>query len=130
MQGSFLGFKFRHLVIVVILLLVLFLGLYFLTIQSDAYGEAEHFAQTNPEVMKVTGPISEIRFKFWSGFHVNYSGSGGEASFVLNVKGGKEESALDIRMLRIANSWHVQEAYLTTKNQKGIPIDLSYPPVQ
>jgi hypothetical protein len=101
----------------------LFIGLYFFTIQSDAYQEAMHFALTSPELMNVTGPISEVNLNFWSGFHVIESGSGGEASFVLSVKGKKDESVvLDVRMMRAANSWIVNEAYLTTKNQKGIPI--------
>jgi hypothetical protein len=108
---------------VAVLLVTLFIGLYFFTIQSDAYQEATHFALTNPEVMNLTGPISEVSLNFWSGFHVTYSGSGGEASFVLSVKGEKAESVvLDVRMMRAANSWNVIEAYLTTKSKKGIPI--------
>lgn len=119
---GFFGFTRRHFVIVAVLLVTLFIGLYFFTIQSDAYQEAKHFALTNPEVMNLAGPVSEATLRFWSGFHVTYSGSGGEASFVLSVKGEKEESILDVRMTRTANSWSVIEAYLTTKNQKGIPI--------
>lgn len=119
---GFFGFKFRHFVIVVVLLVTLCLGLYFFTIQSDAYQEAKHFALTNPEVMNLTGPISEVSLRFWSGFHVTYSGSGGEASFVLSVKSEKEKSILDVRMTRVANSWNVVEAYLSTRSQKGIPI--------
>jgi len=120
---GFFGFKRRHLVMVAVLLVTLFIGLYFFTVQSDAYQEATYFALTNSEVMQLTGPVSEVSLNFWSGFHVTYSGSGGEASFVLSVKGEKDESAvLDVRMTRAANSWNVIEAYLTTKNQKGIPI--------
>jgi len=119
---GFLGFTHRHLAIVVVFLVTLLIGLYVFTLQSDAYQEAKRFALTNPEVMNLAGPISEVTLRFWSGFHVTYSGSGGEASFVLDVKGGKEESILDVRMTRVANSWNVIEAYLTTKDQKGIPI--------
>jgi hypothetical protein len=105
---------------VAVLVVTLFVGLYFFTIQSDAYQEATHFALTNPEVMNVTGPISEVSLNFWSGFHVTYSGSGGEASFVLSVKGEKDESiVLDVRMMRAANSWNVTDAYLTSKIHKG-----------
>jgi hypothetical protein len=105
-SAGFFGFKLRHLVTVVFLLVTLFVGLYFFTIQSDAYQEATHFALTNPEVMDATGPVSEVSLNFWSGFHVTYSGSGGEASFVLSVKGEKDESVvLDVRMMRTANSW-------------------------
>jgi len=122
-ETSFLGFKLRHFIIASVLLLALMAGLYLFTIQSDAYQEAEHFALTNLEVMSLTGPISEVNLKFWSGFHVIYSGSDGEASFVLSVKGKKDESVvLDVRMMRAANSWIVNEAYLTSKNHKGIPI--------
>lgn len=99
-------------------------GLYLFTIQSDAYQEAEHFALTNSEVVQVTGPVSEVSFNFWSGFHVTSSGSGGEASFIFSLKGEKENSILDVRLARTANSWDVVEAYLSTKNQKGIPIKL------
>lgn len=123
-QNASLGFTRRHLVIVVALLAILFVGLYFFTIQSDAYQEAKHFATTNQEVMSLAGPISEVTLRFWSGFHVTYSGSSGEASFVLSMRGGKEESILDVRMTRTANSWTVIEAYLSTKDQKGIPIKL------
>lgn len=119
---GFFGFTRRHFVIVAVLLVTILIGLYFFTIQSDAYQEAKHFAVTNPEVVNLTGSVSEVTLRFWSGFHVTYSGSGGEASFVLSVKGEKEESILDVRMTRTANSWNVIEAYLTTKNQKGIPI--------
>jgi hypothetical protein len=118
------GFKLRHLGIIVILVMSILGGLYLFTIQSDAYQEAEHFALTNSEVIQLTGPVSEVRFKFLSGFHVTSSGSGGEASFVFSLKGEKEESILDVRMARTANSWDVVEAYLSTKNQKGIPIKL------
>lgn len=121
-KKGFLGFKLRHLVIVGIILAVLLIGLYYFTIQSDAYQEAEHFALTSSEVAQITGPISEASLKFWSGFHVASSGSGGDASFVFNLKGEKEESILDVRLIRTANSWTVVEAYLTTKSQKGIPI--------
>lgn len=117
-----LRFRLRHLVIVATLLVVLLAALYYFTIQSDAYQEAEHFALTSSEVAKMTGPISEANLKFWSGFHVASSGSGGDASFVFNLKGEKEESILDVRLIRTANSWTVVEAYLTTKSQKGIPI--------
>lgn len=120
---GFFGFKRRHLVMVAALLVTLFIVLYSFTVQSDAYQEATHFALTNSEVTQLTGPVSDVSLNFWSGFHVTYSGGGGEASFVLNVKGEKAESAvLDIRMVRVANSWNVLEAYLTTKNKKGIPI--------
>ena len=121
-KKGFLRFKLRHLVIVGILLVVLLIGLYYVTIQSDAYQEAEHFALTSSEVAQIAGPISEASLKFWSGFHVASSGSGGDASFVFSLKGEKEESILDVRPIRTANSWTVVEAYLTTKSQKGIPI--------
>ena len=60
---GFFGFKLRHFVMVAVLLVTLFVGLYFFTIQSDAYQEATHFAMTSPEVRSVTGPISEISLK-------------------------------------------------------------------
>ena len=122
---SILGLKPRHLIVSAILLLALLVGLYLFTIQSDAYMEAERFAMTNPDVHKLTGPISEVGLKFWSGFHVTYAGSGGEASFVLELNAGEAVSILDVRMTRMANSWNVMEAYLTTKTQKGVPIKLS-----
>jgi len=122
LKKGFFGVRLRHLVIVGILLTVLLIGLYFFTIQSDAYQEAERFALTSSEVAQMTGPISEVSLKFWSGFHVASSGSGGDASFVFSLKGEKEESILDVRLIRAANSWTVVEAYLTTKSQKGIPI--------
>jgi hypothetical protein len=121
-SSGFFGFKRHHLVIVAVLLVTLLVGVYFILIQSEAYEEAQHFALTDPEVRNLTGSISEVNLRFWSGAHVTYSGSGGEASFVLSVKGEKEEAILDVRMTRTANSWNVIEAYLTTKNQKGIPI--------
>jgi hypothetical protein len=42
-SAGFFGFKLRHFVMVALLLVTLFVGLYFFTIQSDAYQEATHF---------------------------------------------------------------------------------------
>ena len=110
---SSLRIKQRHLIIIAVLLSTLLLGLYFFTIQGEAYKEAERFAKTNAEVLGLTGPISEVGFKFWSGFHVTYAGSGGDASFVLELKVGEGASVLDVRMTRRANSWKVSAGVRT-----------------
>lgn len=119
------GFKPRHLVIIVVLLSILTLGLYFFVAKSDAYEEAVHFARTNPEVMKRIGNVSEVSLKFLDGFNIVYSGSGGEASFILSLKSEREESVLDVRLKRVANSWRVEDAYLSTMSEKVIRIQAS-----
>lgn len=112
-------FKPRYLLIVILFLLTLVV-LYFTG--SDAYEDAKHFAQTNPEIAKRIGHVSEVSMRFWDGFHITESGSGGNASLVLELKGEREEAVLDIRLRRIANSWRVEDAYLSTKNEKGISV--------
>lgn len=115
-------FRPRHLLIVAILLLVLVAGLYVFAIQSDAYKNAEYFALTDPGVAKRTGRISSVGLRFLDGFHITYSGSGGDASFVIGLKGEMGESVLDVRLVRMANSWRVAEAYLSTPNEKNVAI--------
>jgi hypothetical protein len=116
------GFKPRHLLIIIVLLSVLVLGLYLFATKSDAYEEAEQFARTNPEVAKRIGNVSEVNLRFLDGFHVTSSGSGGDASFVFGLKGERGESVLDVRLKRVANSWRVEDAYLTTKNEQGVRV--------
>lgn len=126
---SFLRITPRHVMIFAVLLSTFLIGLYFFTIQSEAYKAAERFAKTNVEVRELTGSVSEVGLKFWSGFHVTYAGSGGEASFVLELNNEEGTAVLDVRMTRMADSWNVTEAYITTKTQKGVPIKPTHPPV-
>ncbi|NJL16806.1 MAG: hypothetical protein HC938_06000 [Nitrospira sp.] len=86
---SFFSNNKRNLLIMAVIITSLLLGLRFFTIQTDAYQEAEQFAKSNSDVLELIGPVSELKWKFWSGFDVNYAGSGGEASFVFEVKGRK-----------------------------------------
>ncbi len=116
------GFRPRHVSIIFVLLSFLVLGLYFFATKSDAYEEAEQFARTNPEIAKRIGRVSEVNFQFLDGFHVASSGSGGDASFVLGLKGEQGESVLDVRLKRVANSWRVEDAYLTTKSEHGVRV--------
>ncbi|ULA62434.1 MAG: hypothetical protein LZF86_20031 [Nitrospira sp.] len=118
----FFSIKKRDVFIIVVMVTALFWGLRFFTVQSDAYQRAEQFAKSNSDVLEFIGPVSEVNWKFWSGFDVNYVGSGGEASFVFELKGRKSEAVLDVRMKRTANSWNVTEAYVTTDGQKVVSI--------
>jgi len=125
LRSGILGFRVRHLVIVIIILFILASGLFYYVAQSDAYEVAEHFARTRPEVLNRVGAVSEVRWRFLDGFHLTYSGSGGDASIVLAVRGDKEEVILDIRMRRVANLWDVEAAYVSTKNEKAILIQMA-----
>jgi len=118
------GFKIRHLVIIAAILLALAIMLYLFATRSDAYEEAVYFAKSNPEVARRIGAVSDVNLRFWDGFHIIYSGSGGDASFVLSVKSQKQKtpSILDVRMKRVADSWQVKAAYLSTNTEKGISI--------
>ena len=121
------GFKPRHLVILLVFLAVFFPGLYLFAIKSDAYEYAEYFARTNPEIAKQCAPL-EVEFRFWEGFHITYSGGDGEANFVLNLRGQKQEvCTLDIRLRRAADLWRVDNAYLATKGGKAIQIKSTMP---
>jgi hypothetical protein len=121
-EGGSWGFKRRHAVIIVVLLVVIISGLYFFATTSDAYDEAEHFGRSNPDVVEKIGPIAAIKFKFLDGFNITYAGSGGDASFVLGLTGQRGEAVLDVRLARAANTWHVEQAYLSTNGMKGLPL--------
>lgn len=116
------GFKPRHLVIIAILLVIFIPALYFFATRSDAFDAADQFSRTSMEVSKRVGTVSDVGLRFLDGFHVTFAGSGGEASFVLDVKGDKGDAVVDVRLRRAANVWRVEHAYLTTKTEKGIPI--------
>lgn len=122
LRGGFLGFRLRHLVIVVIILSFLAAGLVLYVTQSDAYAVAQNFARTQPIVLEKVGTVSEVRWKYLDGFHLTYSGSGGDATFVFAVVGNKEQVTLDIRMKRVANSWTVETAYMKTASGKPMVI--------
>lgn len=116
------GFRPRHLVMMAAILAVLVVGLYVFVVQSDAYDEAVEFARSNSEIANRVGTVSQVSMRFWDGFHVNYAGSGGDASFVLALRGQREDSVLDVRLKRVANVWRVEEVYLSTKGDKGVKL--------
>ena len=112
------GFKPRHLVIIVVFIAIFFPTLYFLATQSEAFGAAEQFARTSPDVSKRVGNVSGVELRFFDGFHV----TGDESGFVMDVKGGKGDAIVDVRLRRAANIWRVEQAYITTKSEKGVSI--------
>jgi len=124
----FVGPNLRYFLYFATIVSGLLIWLYFSTIHGEAYREAERFVMTNPDVLKHTGTSSRVGLKFWSGFDVTYAGSGGEASFVLETQGREENFTLDVRMTRVADSWIVREAYISSKKLKGVQIELSRPP--
>ena len=63
-KKGFLGFRFRHLMIVGILLTLLLIGLYYFTFRVMPTRKAEHFALTSPEIARITGPVSKVSLKF------------------------------------------------------------------
>jgi len=123
LRHGFLGFRLRHLIVVIIILSMLAIGLFVYVTHSDAYAVAQNFARTQPRVLAKVGAVSELRWRFLDGFHLTYSGSGGDATFVFAVVGAKEKAILDIRMKRIADSWVVESAYMKTPGEKPIAIE-------
>ena len=112
------GFRPRHLVIIAILLVVVVAGAYLTAIHSDSYEEAVEFARSSPEVTKNIGTVAEVKFRFWDGFHVSNAGSGGDASFVLDLEGQRGTAILDVRLTRAAERWSVAQAYLRTTGKE------------
>ena len=89
-----------------IFLVLFFPLLYFLTVTTSAY-EAAHLAVLSSEkVTSTTGPISAIRFRFWSGFSV-VDGTGGSAHFTFSVRGSNRAGVADIRLQNRAGRWEV-----------------------
>ncbi|MGE5823149.1 MAG: cytochrome c oxidase assembly factor Coa1 family protein [Bacteroidota bacterium] len=116
------GFRPRHLVIIAILLVVVVAGAYLTAIQSDSYAEAVQFALSSSEVTNSIGTVAEAKLRFWDGFHVSYAGSGGDASFVLDLKGKHGTAILDIRLTRAAERWRVEQAYLRAAGKEVIQV--------
>ena len=108
----FVGFKKRHIVLIVSLLLVFFAALYGFAITSDAFEAAEHFARSSPEVLKQAGTVEKLSFRPLGGFHITYSGAAGSASFLFEARGSLRTVTVDVRLLRRAEIWEVENLYV------------------
>lgn len=95
--------KPRHVVAFVVFVPLMLGLLYFFTRNTEPYETAEHFLRSDGRIASAVGPVAQVNFKFWQGFHF----TGGEASFTFEVTGSKGASLVELQLQRSAGTWRV-----------------------
>lgn len=95
--------KPRHLVALVVFVPLMLGVLYFFTRTTEPYEAAEHFLRSDARIASAVGPVTQVNFKIWEGFHF----TGGEANFTFEVAGSKGESVVALQLQRSAGTWRV-----------------------
>lgn len=102
--------KARHVVALAVFLVLLLALLYVVARHTDPYEAAERFLMSDARVSAAVGPVKQIDFKFWDGFHFISSSNGGEANFTFEVTGGKGVSTIEVHLRSSSGTWHVVTA--------------------
>lgn len=98
--------KRRH-VIALVVFLVLFLPLlYVVARHTEPYDTAEQFLLSDSRIASSVGPVSQINFRFWDGFHF----TGGDAAFTFEVTGSKGTSIVELHLRSASGVWRVVTA--------------------
>lgn len=95
--------KRRHIIALIVFAPLMLGLLYFSARNAEPYEVAEYFLRSDQRIASVVGPVAQINFKFWEGFHF----TGGDASFTFEVTGSKGASVVVLHLQRSAGAWRV-----------------------
>lgn len=98
--------KRRHVIALVVFVPLMLGCLYFFARNTESYEVAEHFLRSDGRIASAVGPVAQVNFKFWEGFHF----TGGEASFTFDVTSGKGTSVVSLQLRRSSGVWSVTAA--------------------
>jgi hypothetical protein len=104
--------RLHHFVMLAVFFVILIVSLIIFATHTEAYEESELFARQDRRIFDLVGKVVEVRLRFWDGFEFTSAGSGGEASFVMDVFGDNRKAVMDIRLHRAANRWYEDVVYI------------------
>lgn len=98
--------KRRHVIALVVFVPLMLGCLYFFARNTEPYEVAEHFLRSDGRIASAVGPVDQVSFRFWDGFHFTVC----EASFTFDVMGGKGTSLVALQLRRSSGTWRVVAA--------------------
>jgi len=81
---------------------------------SDAFGAAEAFLRSNPDVSQAVGPVQDLSLS-WLGGSLEVSGDTGSAQFTLNVRGATGSTRAYVELEK-RGIWEITFAQLLPTN--------------
>jgi hypothetical protein len=109
--------KPRHLVLMVVVMLAVYVLTNFLAITGEPYEYGRHFVMEDQRVIKVTGPQREQQLRLWSGYSHSFGDNDGEASLTLCVMGDRGSFDVPLTLQKRRGRWSVVSAKVV--DEKG-----------
>lgn len=112
MQRLLDGHKIVKVAVVVLIIgLLSYLAGYLVSMNSDAFAEAQKFIVQSPAVNNELGSDVDIQLAPF-GYELEFAGSWGVAIFDCNVKGLRAKGKVQITLGKAGNIWRVKKASL------------------
>lgn len=84
---------------------------YFVSVNSDAFMEAQRFVIQSPTANSELGNNIDVQLDPF-GYNLEFAGGRGAATFDCNVKGSKAKGKVQITLSKTGNIWRVKKASL------------------
>ena len=91
---------------------------YYFVSNSDAFAVSSQFLRTNPEVIRVAGPVQDLSLS-WSGMQMSVSGGSGRAEFTINIHGASSSPRAYVELQK-RGIWEIAYARLLPENQAPV----------
>lgn len=110
-EHDFLGLQKRHWLLLLIVLAVFVLPA-IIFVSKGAFAEGRRFANQDPQVFALVGPISEVG----TGMLKDWTVKARSEDIVFDVKSQNQSAALEVHLYRSAGVWKESAAYLNFKH--------------
>lgn len=109
------------LITTVSLILIFFISLYMVVINSEPYSFAKKYVSNNDIVKEKLGNLTNISLAYF-GYNVSYTGPNGVAKFKIKVTSKKGKGTVYISLDKESGKWNVKHAKLVS-NESEIDIN-------
>jgi hypothetical protein len=106
--------------IILIISLFSFLVGYVVSLNSEAYSEAQRYITQSSNIGRELGSNIEVQLSPF-GYQLEFAGNSGEASFDCAVKGSNANGTVQISLDKVGKAWQVKRAVLNI-NGKNIAL--------
>lgn len=117
-SGGHKGHKIVKVAVVVLIIgLLSYLVGFIVSVNSDAFTEAQRFIIQSTTTNSELGSNIDVQLAPF-GYDLEFAGSWGAATFNCSVKGSKAKGSVHITLSKTGNIWQVKKAFLQTNGRE------------
>ena len=105
----------------IVLVPVGFAAIYLWATKSEPYQFSVDYVQTNPEIEKVLGVVTDVRLRFLD-HSASYSQHDGVAEYTMNVSGKKQKGQIHLKLKKLGGVWGVSNGTIVLENGEAIDL--------